>query len=234
MSSEIQEWNLKLLQQYIHFPPTDHKNGEIKVSPIVVAKFLENELKSKNVKHCDTCLCEKRLAEVEGIQMIFNIGIQTDISTLSCLRCNSNPNSPSHTTSPYLIKLKSSDSVISETKSSVSDFTNLDKSFTPSKVDDLKVNPILGHHRLCEHTKNFTYQPKTEEIIKGLEPISLKSESNARNRDKLGDTAEDKTLSHGAGNGSNNSLWSKTSNKEGAKMFENFNRNLIKAMRVSL
>lgn len=208
----------------------DHnKNGEIKVSPMVVAKFLENELKSKVVKHCDNCSCAKKhLAEVEGIQTIFNIGIQTDISTLSCLRCNSNLNSPSHTTSPYLIKLKSSDSVIS-TKSSVSDFTNHnDKSFTPSKVDDLKVNPILGHHRLCEH------RPKAEEIIKGLEPIKSEN-TNLRNREKIGEsklTTEDKSLSHGAGNGSNNSLWSKTSSKEGAKLFENFNRNLIKAMRV--
>lgn len=213
-----------------------------------MAKFLENELKSKVVKHCDTCSCAKKhLAEVEGIQTIFNIGIQTDIGALSCLRCNSNLNSPSHTHSPYLIKLKSSDSVIS-TKSSVSDFTNHnDKSFTPSKVDDLKVNPILAanhqgsqswHHRLCEHTKNLNYQTKTDEILKGLEPIppKLSETNNLRNREKIGDnkaTADAKTLSHGAGNGSNNSLWSKTSSKEGAKLFENFNRNLIKAMRVS-
>jgi hypothetical protein len=198
----------------------------MKVSPVVIAKFLENELKSKIIKHCDTCSCEKKhLAEVEGIQTIFNIGIQTDIS--NCLRCNSNLNSPSHTNSPYLIKLKSNDSVISETKSSVSDFTNHnDKNFTPSKVDDLKVNhlPILGHHRLCEHTKNFSYQPKTDELIKGLEP-SKSEGTNLRNREDV--------LSHGAGNGSNSSLWSKTSSKEGAKLFENFNRNLIKAMRVS-
>lgn len=219
---------------------SDHnKNGEIKVSPLVVAKYLENELKSKTVKHCENCSCAKKhLAEVEGIQMIFNIGTQTDMSSLSCLRCNSNLNSPSHTNSPYLIKLKSSDSVIS-TKSSVSDFTAHDKSYTPSKVDDLKVNPILGHHRLCEHTKNFNSEPKTEEIIKGLDPVSIKplEKKNARNREKVGDIkspVNNKTLSHGAGNGSNNSLWSKTSSKEGAKLFENFNRNLIKAMRVCL
>jgi hypothetical protein len=184
------------------------------------------------VKHCDTCSCAKKyLDEVEGMQTIFNIAIQTDISTLNCLRCKSNLNSPSHTNSPYLIKLKSSDSVISETKSSMSDFTNLnDKSFTPSKVDDLKVNPILGHHRLCEHTKNFTYQPKTDELLQKSD------NNNVRNKEKINEiksTVEDKALSHGAGNGSNNSLWSKTSSKDGAKLFENFNRNLIKAMRVS-
>jgi hypothetical protein len=177
------------------------------------------------------------LAEVEGIQMIFNIGTQTDFTSLNCLRCNSNLNSPSHTNSPYLIKLKSSDSVIS-TKSSVSDFAAHDKSYTPSKVDDLKVNPILGHHRLCEHTKSFNCQPKTEEIIKGLDPVPSNNQlerKNVRNREKVGDAKSppNNTLSHGAGNGSNNSLWSKSSSREGAKLFENFNRNLIKAMRVS-
>lgn len=207
----------------------------MKVSPVVVAKFLENELKSK--KHCETCLCAKRhLTEVEGIQTTFNIGIQTDVSTFHCLRCNLN--SPSQTNSPYLIQLKSSDSVIS-TKSSVSDFTHHhDKSFTPSKVDDLKVNPILGHHRLCEHTKNFNFQPKSAESIKGLDPLPVKAaeNNNLRNWEKVGDvktSVDEKVLSHGAGNGSNSSLWSKTSSKEGAKLFENFNRNLIKAMRVS-
>ena len=169
--------------------------------------------------------------------MIFNIATQTDISTLTCMRCNSNLNSPTHTNCPYLNKLKSSDSVIS-TKSSVSEFAiHNDKNYTPLKVDDLKVNPILGHHRLCEHTKSFNGQPKTEEIIKSLDPVSTNSSErkNVRNREKGSDVKSplnNNTLSHGAGNGSNNSLWSKTSSREGAKLFENFNRNLIKAMRV--
>jgi hypothetical protein len=191
-----------------------------------------------------------------GYPSTYNIGIQTDMSSLQCLRCNSNLNSPTHTSSPYLIKLKSSDSVISETKSSVSDFTNLnDKTFTPSKKEDLMVNPILGHHRLCEHTKGgFNYEaftPKKGEVIKENEPLIAKlngtennnNNNNIRNRDKLIDekaSPENKTnvyqtpsaLSHGPGNGSNNSLWSKTSSKEGAKLFENFNRNLIKSIRV--
>lgn len=232
------------------FHSTDHnRNGELRVSPVVVAKFLESELKSKNVKHCDTCSCAKKHL-LEGFQSLFNAGTQTDFNTSHCLRCNSNLNSPSHTNSPYLMKLKSSDSVISETKSSVSDFANLnDKQFSPSKKDDLMVNPILGHHRLCEHTKTFSYPPfmqKEDEIVKSLEtaaPKAPNTEGNlARSRDKTGEMkqlGDDRVngpqtapLTHGAGNGSNNSLWSKTSSKEGAKLFESFNRNLIKTMRV--
>lgn len=218
------------------------------MSPVVVAKYLENELKTKNPKHCDTCSCaSKHLIDLDGMQTTFNIGIQTDLSMLSCIRCNSNLNSPTHTTSPYLIKLKSSDSVISETKSSVSDFTNQnDKTpFTPSKKDDLMVNPILGHHRLCEHTKNFSYQPianKEDDAVKMKEVAKspTKAEKNLRVKEKpkvesKADEKEAAPLTHGPGNGSNNSLWSKTSsNKEGAKMFENFNRNLIKTMKVSV
>lgn len=182
---------------------------------MVVAKYLENELKMKNPKHCETCSCtSQHLIDLSGM---FNIATQTEINTLSCLRCNSNLNSPSHTNSPYLIKLKSSDSVISETKSSVSDFaTQNDKSvFTPKK-DDLMVNPILGHHRLCEHTKSFNYPPVSQpkdEISEANETIP--PESNLlRGIDKIifeDKAKETKPLQHGAGNGSNTSLWSKES-----------------------
>lgn len=207
---------------------------------MVVAKYLENELKLKNPKHCDTCSCtSQHLIDLSGM---FNIATQTEISTLSCLRCNSNLNSPSHIDSPYLIKLKSSDSVISETKSSVSDFTTPNEK-PQNKKDDLMVNPILGHHRLCEHTKGFNYPPVSQpkdETSKTSETISGRPESSNQLRGKEKINGEDKTktieattLQHGAGSGSNNSLWSKESNKEGAKLFENFNRNLIKTMRVS-
>ncbi|CRK86236.1 CLUMA_CG000174, isoform A [Clunio marinus] len=222
-----------------------NKNSELRVSPMVVAKFLESELKSKDAKHCETCFCSsKRL--IEGFHGNFNAATQTDTNTLYCLRCNSNLNSPSHTNSPYLIKLKSSDSVISETKSSVSDFTNLNEK-TPSKKDDLMVNPILGHHRLCEHTKNFSFQPKDEEIsndnghhtpktTNDIENKSQKVQEKANetkvNSDEKLTRRQSLTLSHGPGNGSNNSLWSRTSSREGAKLFESFNRNLIKAMRA--
>lgn len=176
---------------------------------------------------------------------MFSVTTQTDMSTLHCLRCNSNLNSPSHTNSDYLLKPKSNDSVISETKSSVSDMTNHDKTpFTPTKKDDLMVNPILGHHRLCEHTKTFSYLPvaatcdETEESKEDLKEPNVEC-SDLQEKQSIENKCEEKTnaqqtpLSHGPGNGSNASLWSKTSSKEGAKLFENFNRNLIKTMRVS-
>lgn len=179
---------------------------------------------------------------------MFSVTTQTEVSTLQCIRCNSNLNSPAHTESPFLLKLKSSDSAMSETKSCISDAINQsDKtSFTPSKKDDLMVNPILGHHRLCEHTKSFSYPPlipNDDEVAKASK-LSIGECNSIRGRDKL--SVENKTivdeksnvpqtpLSHGPGNGSNASLWSKTSSKDGAKLFESFNRNLIKTMRVSM
>lgn len=220
-----------------------NKNKELKVSPVIVAKFLESELKSKEVKHCETCACSTRnLIELECIQTKFSESTQTEMTTLSCARCNS-LNSPSRTSSPFLMKLKSSDSVISETKSSVSIPSNLEKTpFTPSKKDDLMVNPILGHHRLCEHTKGYNFQPlsKEEEVVKAKEAVK---DNMPRHRESVDNksTVDDKSvsgiqtvLSHGPGNGSNASIWSKTSSKEGAKLFESFNRNLIKTIRVSM
>lgn len=126
-----------------------------------MAKYLEDELKSNEIKHCDTCKCSnKDLTVLIDEPKTYNVGTQTIIqgenNSSLCLRCNSNLNSPSRTNSPYIMKLvKSSDSVISETKSSVSDFNDADKLFTPAKKDDLMVNPILGHHRLCDRTINI-------------------------------------------------------------------------------
>ncbi|XP_034656265.1 uncharacterized protein LOC117893684 isoform X2 [Drosophila subobscura] len=146
------------------------------ISPTIMAKFLEDELKANEVKHCDTCACSKQdLQVLADVSRSYTVATQTPhhqqslqlqqggASTLNepltqlCLRCHSNLNSPSRTNSPYLMKLvKSSDSVISETKSSVSDLNDMDKLFVPAKKDDLMVNPILGHHRLCERTSAVT------------------------------------------------------------------------------
>ncbi|XP_050073546.1 uncharacterized protein LOC126561442 isoform X2 [Anopheles maculipalpis] len=134
-------------------------NGQNVVSPSVMAKFLEDELKSSDallgtpIKHCDTCVCthgnnlpgttESRLHESGSLlladllgsdQKYYSVATQTlikgETNNSLCLRCSSNLNSPSHNNSPYMMKLiKSSDSVISETKSSVSDYLT-----TPDKV----------------------------------------------------------------------------------------------------
>nr|XP_036220686.1 hybrid signal transduction histidine kinase L-like [Bactrocera oleae] len=143
-----------------------NSNDPDMISPIIMAKFLEDELKASQVKHCDTCQCSKQdLTVLADVSRSYTVSTQTPFQlqlaggtlneplTQLCLRCHSNLNSPSRTNSPYLMKLvKSSDSVISETKSSVSDLNDMDKLFTPAKKDDLMVNPILGHHRLCDRT----------------------------------------------------------------------------------
>ena len=116
----------------------------------MVAKFLEDELKTGDVKHCDTCKCQtNEFSEFVDIQKTYSIGTQTmvqgDINGL-CLRCNNNLNSPSRTNSPYIINLvKSSDSLISDVKSSLS--SNEQKLFASTKKEDLIRNPILSHHR---------------------------------------------------------------------------------------
>uniref|UniRef100_A0A1B0CK95 Uncharacterized protein n=1 Tax=Lutzomyia longipalpis TaxID=7200 RepID=A0A1B0CK95_LUTLO len=128
------------------------------ITPSTMAKFLEDELKSSEIKHCESCQCTtKDLTVLPDTQKTYTVGTQTllhgEANNSLCLRCNSNLNSPSRTNSPYIMKLvKSSDSVISETKSSVSNSTQNEKLFTPVKKEELMVNPILGHHRICDRT----------------------------------------------------------------------------------
>lgn len=293
------------------------QNDSQMISPSIIAKYLEDELKSSDIKHCDTCLCTNHdLTVIPDTDRTYSIGTQTtlpgDAINSLCLRCNSNLNSPSRTNSPYIMKLvKSSDSVISETKSSMSDSNDNDKLFTPVKKDDLMVNPILSHHRLCDRTpkmlditlnnnnnkcvsdnmqfidakitttttttpmimcdgQHHTNNNNNNKSIEMRSPEIIISSSgsschNINNNAENGCIATEQhnskelQLSSGSGGGnviidmksigkseknpdtvtgSTNSLWSKTSssntnNIEGAKIFENFNRNLIKSMRVS-
>lgn len=246
-----------------HSPMTKSNNNnnvsatkDHKITTNVIADFLESEVKSKNHKHCDTCACSKKnFTDMDGMLTHLNASTQTEISTLNCIRCSSDLNSPSHTNSPYFMKLKSSDSVISETKSSVSDFTNQnDKMFSPTKNDsDLLVNPVLGHHRLCDFRNfhNHIQKEKFDDDISRKCDSMTSTKSNCYDKSSLGGSQksssagensaskvksmEKNTMSHGPGNGSNNSIWSRSSNKEQcSKIFENFNRKLIKAMKVIL
>lgn len=129
-----------------------------------MVKFLEDELKTSHTRHCESCKCPNRdMTVVADIQKTYTIATQT-IQTDSnlCIRCSNDLNSPSHVNSPFAMKLvKSSDSVISETKSSVSDSTQNEKLFSPAKKDDLTINPILSHHRLCERaaSNNVDFMP---------------------------------------------------------------------------
>ncbi|XP_075159698.1 uncharacterized protein LOC142232881 isoform X2 [Haematobia irritans] len=320
-------------------------NDNDMISPVIMAKFLQEELKAGEVKHCGTCQCSKDLTVLADVSHSYSVATQTPFSLTKncsnenlnetgaqlCLRCYSNLNSPSRTNSPYTKNLlKSSDSVISETKSSVSDLNEMDKLFTPAKKDDLMVNPILGH-RLCERSythksggitpmapiklsystllenmksgshyqRRFidgggtalnlleektkqTILQKSKKIIEDIngnndvldeerpllgsnlrenipeesaeDPLyvktKLRTESSCELRRSISrepiksPTASTKSaletskasLSGGlvktAMTGSVTSVWSKTSSCEGAKMFENFNRNLIKTIKA--
>uniref|UniRef100_A0A1I8P3C5 Tight junction-associated protein 1 domain-containing protein n=1 Tax=Stomoxys calcitrans TaxID=35570 RepID=A0A1I8P3C5_STOCA len=321
-------------------------NDNDMISPVVMAKFLQEELKAGEVKHCDTCQCSKDLTVLADVSHSYSVATQTpfmsttnnassnnlnDSGAQLCLRCYSNLNSPSRTNSPYTKNLlKSSDSVISETKSSVSDLNEMEKLFTPIKKDDLMVNPILGHHRLCERSytqKNggiaptapikLSYSTLLENMKSGsnyqrrfvdgggtalnlleekaklsilqkskqvaedingnndlldeekplLDPslgenipvdsaedslhvkAKLRTESSCELRRAItrepikSPTASTKSalepskasidgLVKTAMTGSVTSVWSKTSSCEGARMFENFNRNLIKTIKA--
>ncbi|XP_011295483.2 uncharacterized protein LOC105262357 [Musca domestica] len=320
-----------------------HMHDNDMISPVLMAKFLHDELKAGETKHCDTCQCAKDLTVLADVSHSYSVSTQTpftltnsngnlnDTTTQLCLRCYSNLNSPSRTNSPYNKNLlKSSDSVISETKSSVSDLNEMDKLFTPVKKDDLMVNPILGHHRiydrpyghkssgltlstaaklsyntLLDNMKSTnSYQRRfvdgggtaldlLEEKVKNTAPVKLKKplEDINGNDDILDEQkpllgpslnenipvepAEDtlnaktklrtesscelrrgvirdhiksptastksaleasKTSIEGmvksAMTGSLSSVWSRSSSCEGAKMFENFNRNLIKTIKA--
>ncbi|EAT43457.1 AAEL005105-PA [Aedes aegypti] len=183
-----------------------------------MAKFLEDELKSSEallnspVKHCETCVCPRNanltsgsliLADLLGDgQKYYSVGTQTVIkgetNNSLCLRCNNNLNSPSHNNSPYIMKLiKSSDSVISETKSSVSDFlTTPDKTspnngtdqgiLPPAKKDDLMVNPILGHHRITDRSGNYnSTSPNSDPPIQSGLTITKSNSYSSGNGTKL-------------------------------------------------
>lgn len=235
------------------------------ISPSVMARYLEEELKSSDIKHCDTCLCVRRDMTVLAHTSVqsYTIGTQTvlhgDANNSLCLRCNNNLNSPSRTNSPYIMKLvKSSDSVISETKSSVSGSNDNDKLFVPAKKDDLTVNPILSHHRLCDRPPKILNNDDCDDLlpyqqpkllhtlpapVQKKSPTQLKSSdhfpphSNYTNASRNGCNRSDRM---GNDTGSTNSLWSKSSSNannnssvDGARMFETFNRNLIKSIKVS-
>lgn len=248
----------------------------------MMAKYLEDELKTSDLKHCDTCNCStKDLTVLADLPKTYTIGTQTtlhgDTNNSLCLRCNSNLNSPSCTTSPYILKLvKSSDSVISETKSSVSDSNENDKLFTPVKKDDLMVNPILGHHRLCDRQRgnigSLLTDLKREESKplngsgigkpNGISPVTSPVQSDIRQQQiKSPGDSQSSARAPIKSNGVNsmapavpprnskplvasseklvdatiglNTVNSDTASSDGVKMFESFNKNLIKTLKVN-
>lgn len=138
-------------------------------------------------------------------------------------------------------KLRSSDSVFSECN--LSDFTN--SNVTPPK-DDLTINPILSHphlahHRMCERSKNmnanaqgipqqrrnntYTESVKNEQ----LPPINASTPHRILSKDlkneEIKSASNNKTKNH------QQPLNVASSN--GTKTFENFNKDLLKSIKVS-
>lgn len=203
-----------------------------------------------STKHCDTCCCTfKDLTISSDVQRTYSVGIQTDLTAINCLRCNSNLNSPSHqnNNSSYMKKLRSSDSVFSECN--LSDYTNSnERNATPPKKDDLAINPILSHshlahHRMCERTKNMNANAQRRNTIsesvkneqQQLPSINSSTPQLHRASTKDLKNEEIKSSSNKAKNyqpqkspsnvGSSNDL-------NGTKIFENYNKDLLKWIKV--
>lgn len=259
------------------------------ISPLGIAKYLEDKLKAANVKHCETCLCAQRdLRVLADIDQTYNVGTQTilqgDVNFALCLRCNSNLNSPSSTNSPFILKLvKSCDSIISDAKSSISCAGSADKLL--GKKDELTVNPILGHTPISERTVKKLTTPNRS-MQENLSTVSSQScakpyaninssgnNSNNNNNsvnntnnnsnssisthenqskhhsttatattvsiDELQPRTKDPSRTHQrqserATASSSSSLSNRSSAVlDGSKLFESFNRNLIKSIKVS-
>lgn len=255
-------------------------NGdEQMVSPLGIAKYLEDKLKAANVKHCETCLCASRdLRVLADIDQTYNVGTQTilqgDVNFALCLRCNSNLNSPSSTNSPFILKLvKSCDSVASDAKSSISCAGSNEKLLS-SKKDDLMVNPILGHTPISERAmkKHATPNRAMSENVSSLSPqqpcgkapyASSNNNNNNSNGSSGGGLHEgaskhhsstvspdelprakessrqmqrqnERTTASSSSSISNAQLSNRSSAVvDGSKLFESFNRNLIKSIKVS-
>lgn len=136
-----------------------------------MAKYLEEELltssqysvalQSAPQTHCSTCKCKQKgtVAATTTTTSSFHepnysIGTQTlvqggDTNNSLCLRCNSNLNSPSRS-SPYIMKLAKG----SAGGGSDRDETDSTKGQQPFRKEELQVNPILGHHRLCDRNSS--------------------------------------------------------------------------------
>lgn len=141
-------------------------------------------------------------------------------------------------------KLRSSDSVFSECN--LSDFTNSNV-MTPPKKDDLTINPILSHphlahlahHRMCERSKNmnanaqgirqqrrnntYTESVKNEQ----LPPINASTPQRVLSKDLKNEEIKS------ASNKTRNQQPSNVASSNGTKSFENFNKDLLKSIKVS-
>lgn len=267
---------------------TNNDDGEPVISPLGMAKYLEDKLKSANVRHCETCQCANRdLRVLADIDQTYSIGTQTMIhgdilNSVLCLRCNDILNSPGSNHMPFNMFI-SCDSIVSDAKSisnSLGDDSFEKLPIPITKRDELTVNPILSHTPICDRTIKKSLQPLPSSSLASLsvtsttigsatmataatstvilttslnqsnEESSLSSgtqpnsssksfNTNAANelqkyrnidRSTINQQQRDRTLASSSSSLSNRS----SVNVDGPKLFENFNRNLIKSIKVSV
>lgn len=188
--------------------------------------------------------------------------IQTDTNYALCLRCNCNLNSPSDyiTNSPYMMNLvKSCDSIMSDVKNGMPCIESTDQIYN-GKKDELVVNPILGHTHtpiseraarkhstpnrstcatpstILTHSKPFTSNNITNTADGNESSNNIDMRDNANKDDDIS-LNKDTNRTHGQIDRTTNSS-SSLSNRssiavlDGPKLFESFNRNLIKSIKV--
>lgn len=265
---------------------THNDDGEQLISPLGMAKYLEDKLKSANVRHCETCQCANRdLRVLADIEQAYSIGTQTMIhgdilNSVLCLRCNDILNSPGRNHTPFNMFI-SYDSIASDAKSNASNSLGDDTfdklPISTAKRDELTVNPILSHTPMGDRmikkplqlppssslasltvtstTIGSTMATAASAIIlatplnqsneesslsSGTQPNSSSKSFNPntanemkryRNTDRSTNQQQrDRTLASSSSSLSNRS----SVNVDGPKLFENFNRNLIKSIKVSV
>lgn len=210
------------------------------ISPLGMAKYLEDKLKAANVKHCDTCLCATRdLRVLADIDQTYSVGTQTILQGdfTHCLRCNGNLNSPSSTNSPFMLKLvKSCDSITSDAKSSISCAGSNERLL--GKKDELTVNPILGHTPITDRNARKN-TPNKIDTIKNTVSLDIQTKIRPSNADDLTRPKDTNRSNQQTGRvtaSSSSSLSNRSSipNVDGSKLFESFNRNLIKSIKVGI
>lgn len=171
--------------------------NEKMISPLGVAKYLDDKLKAANLKHCDTCSCPTRdMRVLADIDQTYSIGIQTTLQCINfelCTNCNTNWNL--EFVNKHFLSTKSIDSSI-ESNDKCNAFKINSNEKIIGKKDELMVNPILGHT--------------------GGRAKPLPNQSNS--------SRSISSLSAKSGNAPSN---------DGSKIFQSFNRNLIKSIKVS-
>lgn len=160
--------------------------NEKMISPLGVAKYLDDKLKAATAKHCDTCSCPTRdMRVLADIDQTYTAGVQTTLQSVNfelCSDCTANWNAQAVTKHSLT---KSSDSIAVHSGPSEK---------LHAKKDELVVNPILGHSSRPKPTQSQSINSRS------LSSLSAKS-ANAPSND-------------------------------GSKIFQSFNRSLIKSIKV--